>query len=147
MQLAISYYSKISNYTHLFYSLNFQISSSTLASNALLQGRTAASNIFRIPYNPINMDCIPFGIYSIPEIGMVGKTGIFFITILIDLKKIDIFFSYKSKKNTEKDLIAENVPYEIGVCKFNELPKGVMQGYILFYWNFIISFILRGDLY
>ena len=29
---------------------------------------------------------------------------------------------------TEKTLLSENVPYEIGVCKFNELPKGVMQG-------------------
>ena len=45
---------------------------------------------------------IPYGIYTIPEISMVGKT--------------------------EQELTAERVPYEIGVSKFEELAKGQMLG-------------------
>ena len=87
-----------------------------MASSALLQGRTAASHIFNIPYNPTDIECIPYGIYSIPEIGMVGKT--------------------------EEQLISENVSYEIGVCRFNELAKGVMQGFFLFFY-FLFLFFLK----
>lgn len=44
----------------------------------------------------------PYGIYTIPEISMVGKT--------------------------EAQLTAEGVPYEIGVADFTELAKGQMLG-------------------
>ena len=47
-------------------------------------------------------DTIPYGIYTIPEISMVGKT--------------------------EQELTAAKVPYEIGVSKFEELAKGQMLG-------------------
>ena len=45
---------------------------------------------------------VPYGIYTIPEISMVGKT--------------------------EQELTAAKVPYEIGVSKFEELAKGQMLG-------------------
>ena len=47
-------------------------------------------------------NAIPYGIYTIPEISIVGKT--------------------------EQELTAEKVPYEIGVSKFEELAKGQMLG-------------------
>jgi NAD(P) transhydrogenase len=47
-------------------------------------------------------EAIPFGIYTIPEISMVGRT--------------------------EQDLTEAKVPYEIGVSRFEELAKGQMLG-------------------
>ena len=44
----------------------------------------------------------PYGIYTIPEISMVGRT--------------------------EQQLTAEKVPYEVGQAKFEELAKGQMLG-------------------
>jgi NAD(P) transhydrogenase len=45
---------------------------------------------------------IPYGIYTIPEISMVGQT--------------------------EQELTAARIPYEIGLSKFEELAKGQMLG-------------------
>jgi NAD(P) transhydrogenase len=45
---------------------------------------------------------MPYGIYTIPEISMVGKT--------------------------EQELTQAKVPYEIGLSKFEELAKGQMLG-------------------
>lgn len=84
------------------YAVGDVISPSTNASTALLQGRIATCNIFNIPYTPIDPKLVPYGIYSIPEIGMVGKT--------------------------EKALLEEGIPYEIGVARFSDLAKGMMQG-------------------
>lgn len=47
-------------------------------------------------------EVFPFGIYTIPEISMVGKN--------------------------EQQLTAENVPYEIGLARYEELAKGQMLG-------------------
>lgn len=45
---------------------------------------------------------IPFGIYTIPEISMIGPT--------------------------EKELIAKNVPYGVGICHFKDLARGLIIG-------------------
>jgi NAD(P) transhydrogenase len=65
-----------------------------LASTSMEQGRKAACHAFNIP--------LPYGIYSIPEIGMVGST--------------------------ENELKAKKIPYEIGIARFNELERGKIIG-------------------
>ena len=47
-------------------------------------------------------ELIPYGIYTIPEISMVGQT--------------------------EEKLTAQKVPYEVGVSKYAELAKSMMLG-------------------
>ncbi len=67
----------------------------SLASTSLEQGRNAVNHIYSIP---IEMDSnLPYGLYTIPEIAMVGKT--------------------------EQELTQECIPYEIGICRFEELAK------------------------
>jgi len=72
-----------------------------LASTSMEQGRLASSHMFgkagRMPAN-----LIPYGIYTIPEISMVG--------------------------NTEEQLTREKVPYEVGLARYAELAKGQMLG-------------------
>jgi NAD(P) transhydrogenase len=71
-----------------------------LASTSMEQGRLASCHMFGA-YCESRM-AIPYGIYTIPEISMVGKT--------------------------EQELTAERIPYEIGLSKFEELAKGQMLG-------------------
>jgi NAD(P) transhydrogenase len=71
-----------------------------LASTSMEQGRLASCHMFG-GYCEART-AIPYGIYTIPEISMVGKT--------------------------EQELTAEKVPYEIGLSKFEELAKGQMLG-------------------
>jgi NAD(P) transhydrogenase len=73
----------------------------SLASTSMEQGRLATGHMFGISANGRNR-VLPYGIYTIPEISMVGRT--------------------------EEELTAERVPYEVGVSKFAELAKGQMLG-------------------
>ncbi|MGH9367350.1 MAG: Si-specific NAD(P)(+) transhydrogenase [Thermoanaerobaculia bacterium] len=73
----------------------------SLASTSMEQGRLASCHMFGNSghgRNPI----LPYGIYTIPEISMVGKT--------------------------EEELTTARVPYEVGLSKFAELAKGQMLG-------------------
>ena len=72
----------------------------SLASTSIEQGRCAVMNIFGHPYE--YSELIPFGLYTIPEISMVGKT--------------------------EKQLTEEKTPFEIGVARFDELAKSQICG-------------------
>jgi NAD(P) transhydrogenase len=72
-----------------------------LASTSMEQGRLASCHMFGVACET-RKDAIPYGIYTIPEISIVGKT--------------------------EQELTREKVPYEIGVSKFEELAKGQMLG-------------------
>jgi len=72
-----------------------------LASTSMEQGRRASCHMFGA-YCESRPDAIPYGIYTIPEISIVGKT--------------------------ESELTEAKVPYEIGVSKFEELAKGQMLG-------------------
>jgi NAD(P) transhydrogenase len=72
-----------------------------LASTSMEQGRLASCHMFGA-YCESKPHTIPYGIYTIPEISMVGKT--------------------------EEELTQAKVPYEIGVSKFEELAKGQMLG-------------------
>jgi len=72
-----------------------------LASTSMEQGRLASCHIFGVP-GSIPPNLIPYGIYTIPEISMVGPT--------------------------EEELTREKVPYEVGISRYAELAKGQMLG-------------------
>jgi NAD(P) transhydrogenase len=72
-----------------------------LASTSMQQGRLASCHMFGASCET-QPHTIPYGIYTIPEISMVGKT--------------------------EQELTAAKIPYEIGLSKFEELAKGQMLG-------------------
>jgi len=72
-----------------------------LASTSMEQGRLAASHMFGIPFEHMP-DLFPYGIYTIPEISMVGQT--------------------------EETLTANKVPYEVGIARYSELAKSMMLG-------------------
>ena len=72
-----------------------------LASTSMEQGRLAASHMFQIPFEHMP-ELFPYGIYTIPEISMVGQT--------------------------EETLTSNRVPYEVGIAKYSELAKSMMLG-------------------
>jgi NAD(P) transhydrogenase len=72
-----------------------------LASTSMEQGRLAACHMFGIPFEHMP-GLFPYGIYTIPEISMVGQT--------------------------EETLTANRVPYEVGIAKYSELAKSMMLG-------------------
>jgi NAD(P) transhydrogenase len=72
-----------------------------LASTSMEQGRLAACHMFGIPFEH-TPDLFPYGIYTIPEISMVGQT--------------------------EETLTSNRVPYEVGIAKYSELAKSMMLG-------------------
>jgi NAD(P) transhydrogenase len=72
-----------------------------LASTSMEQGRLASCHMFGAPSE--NMSALfPYGIYTIPEISMVGQT--------------------------EEQLTAAKAPYEVGIAKYAELAKSMMLG-------------------
>ena len=72
-----------------------------LASTGMEQGRRAACHAFGLRDTSMDIP-LPYGIYSIPEIGMVGMT--------------------------EAQLRAGKVPYEYGIGRFAELERGKIIG-------------------
>jgi len=72
-----------------------------LASTSMEQGRLASCHMFGKP-SKMTANLIPYGIYSIPEISMVGQT--------------------------EEDLTRTKTPYEVGLARYSELAKGQMLG-------------------
>jgi NAD(P) transhydrogenase len=72
-----------------------------LASTSMEQGRLASCHMFGTP-STLDPNLLPYGIYTIPEISMVG--------------------------HTEEHLTRERIPYEVGVAKYEELAKGQMLG-------------------
>lgn len=73
----------------------------SLASTSMEQGRLAAYHMFGVAFTNIP-ELLPYGIYTIPEISMVGKT--------------------------EQQLTEEKVPYEIGQAPFEECTKAQIIG-------------------
>ncbi len=73
----------------------------SLAATSSEQGRLAACYAFDVPTEPM-VDHFPIGIYSIPEISMVGKT--------------------------EQDLTKEKIPYETGIARYREIARGGIMG-------------------
>jgi NAD(P) transhydrogenase len=72
-----------------------------LASTSMEQGRVAACHMFGAKFEHI-VELLPYGIYSIPEISMVGWT--------------------------EERLTSEGVPYESGIAQYKEIARGQLLG-------------------
>ena len=72
-----------------------------LASTAMEQGRLAACHAFGIETHSVP-ELFPYGIYSVPEISMVGKT--------------------------EHQLTEEGIPYEAGIGQYKEVARGQLLG-------------------
>ena len=72
-----------------------------LASTSMEQGRRASCHAYHEPTTSIP-ELFPLGIYSIPEISMVGKT--------------------------EAQLTADGIPYEAGVAQYREIARGQLLG-------------------
>jgi NAD(P) transhydrogenase len=72
----------------------------SLASTSAEQGRLASADACDVAVHPVGE--LPFGVYSIPEIGFVGKT--------------------------ELELTEAVVPYEVGVSYYRELARGQILG-------------------
>ena len=73
----------------------------SLAATSSEQGRLAACHAFGLPAAPM-ADHFPIGIYSVPEISMVGST--------------------------EQTLTKDKVPYEIGIARYREIARGQILG-------------------
>ena len=72
-----------------------------LAATSMEQGRLAITHMLGFPMRTAP-HLLPFGIYTIPEISMVG--------------------------HTERELTAAKVPYEVGISRFGELARAQMIG-------------------
>jgi len=72
-----------------------------LAATSMEQGRLAITHMLGFPMRAAP-HLLPFGIYTIPEISMVG--------------------------HTERELTAAKVPYEVGISRFGELARAQMIG-------------------
>jgi NAD(P) transhydrogenase len=73
----------------------------SLAATSSEQGRLAACHAFGVASGPMASH-FPIGIYSIPEISMVGAT--------------------------EQELTRQKVPYETGVARYHEIARGQILG-------------------
>ena len=72
-----------------------------LASTSMQQGRHAASHAFGQP-DRTDTALLPYGIYAIPEISMVGRT--------------------------QEDLAKADIPFGIGVARYREIARGQIIG-------------------
>jgi NAD(P) transhydrogenase len=72
----------------------------SLASTSAEQGRLASADACGLPVQAVGE--LPFGIYSIPEIGFIGRT--------------------------ELELTEAAIPYEVGVSYYRELARGHILG-------------------
>ncbi len=73
----------------------------SLAATSMEQGRLAARNAFGLLSLP-NSELLPYGIYTIPEISMIGKT--------------------------EEDLTKASERYVIGIARYREIARGQIIG-------------------
>ena len=73
----------------------------SLASTSMEQGRLAACHAFNVEAKSVP-ELFPFGIYTIPEISMVGRN--------------------------EEELTEDGVPYEVGKAQYQEIARGQIIG-------------------
>jgi len=73
----------------------------SLASTSMEQGRLAACHAFRVPATSVP-ELFPYGIFTIPEISMVGRT--------------------------EEELTEKGEPYEVGKAQYREIARGQIMG-------------------
>jgi Pyruvate/2-oxoglutarate dehydrogenase complex, dihydrolipoamide dehydrogenase (E3) component, and related enzymes len=92
-----NYQTKVPN----IYAVGDVIGFPSLASTSMEQGRIAACHAFNVPAKSVP-ELFPYGIYTIPEISMVGRN--------------------------EEELTHEGVPYEIGKARYREIARGQIIG-------------------
>ena len=73
-----------------------------LSSTSMEQGRQAVTHAFKFSYRMPSASTIPFGIWTIPEISMVGET--------------------------EQSLQAKGQAYIVGRARYNQNPRGMVLG-------------------
>lgn len=73
----------------------------SLASVSMEQGRVASANVFGVPAVTVPA-LFPYGLYTIPEISFVGQS--------------------------EEELTATSVPYEVGIANYREIARGEIIG-------------------
>jgi NAD(P) transhydrogenase len=73
-----------------------------LSSTSMEQGRQAVTHAFQFDYRMASANSIPFGIWTIPEISMVGET--------------------------EQSLQAKGQAYIVGRARYNQNPRGMVLG-------------------
>jgi NAD(P) transhydrogenase len=78
------------------------IGNPALASVSMEQGRVAACHAFGLPYKTHVAPLTPFGVYTIPEISMIGAT--------------------------EEELKAKGAPYEVGRARYEQNARGQIIG-------------------
>jgi NAD(P) transhydrogenase len=84
----------------------------SLAATSMDQGRRAACHMFGVKRADTSKT-LPYGIYTVPEISMVGKT--------------------------EQELTAGKIPYEFGAAKYEELAKGQIVGELTGYLKLLFD--------
>ena len=72
-----------------------------LASSSMEQGRLSAAHAFGLHNRPMS-PWLPYGLYTIPEISVVGQT--------------------------EEELTGQAVPYEFGIARYREIARGQIIG-------------------
>jgi NAD(P) transhydrogenase len=72
-----------------------------LAATSMQQGRHASCHAFGHP-DRIDNSLLPYGIYSIPQISMVGRN--------------------------EEELSRDGVPYAVGIARYKEIARGLLMG-------------------
>jgi NAD(P) transhydrogenase len=88
------------NVPHI-YAVGDVIGFPSLASTSMEQGRLAACHAFGVPATSVPA-LFPYGIYSIPEISMVGRN--------------------------EEELTEQGIPYEVGKASYREIARGQIIG-------------------
>jgi NAD(P) transhydrogenase len=83
------------------YAVGDIVGAPALASTSQEQGRRSACHAFGIVDRSLELP-IPYGIYTIPEIAMVGQT--------------------------ENELSKKKIPYEVGIGRYSELERGKIIG-------------------
>lgn len=83
------------------YAVGDVIGHPALASTSMEQGRRAACHACGLMDRGFDLQ-LPYGVYTIPEIAMIGKT--------------------------ERDLSLSKVPYETGIARFSEIERGRIIG-------------------
>jgi NAD(P) transhydrogenase len=73
----------------------------SLASTSMEQGRVASCHAFNIPAENVP-NTLPYGIYTIPEISIVGRS--------------------------EEELTEAGIPYEVGKAQYKEISRGQILG-------------------
>ena len=86
----------------------------SLASTSMEQGRLAVCHAFHIEAKAVP-ELFPYGIYTIPEISMVGRT--------------------------EEELTQHEVPYEVGKALYREIARGQIIGDV----SGLLKIIFRAD--